>query len=97
MAEFVPNPAFLVELEADPLFHAGMDEIGNEGLSELRRRIPVGETGDLEASAEVIRLPGGGQRLQVGTDHWEFPEFGTIYQDAQPYLRPTIDALGLHR
>ena len=92
MGALIPNPRFEAELHADPVFRARMDAVGEIGLEELRSRIPV-LSGELLASAELIHLPDGGQRLQVGTDHWIFPEFGTSDMAAEPYLRPTLDEL----
>lgn len=92
---FIPNPNMEREIKSDSGVKHAMDEVGDAGIEELRARIPV-LTGELLASAEVVRLAEGGQRLQVGTDHWLFPEFGTEFMPAEPFLRPTLTALGLH-
>ena len=90
---FVPNPLLETAIKMDPGVQAGMARVGDVALAELRSRIPV-LTGALLASARIERV-NGEQRLVVGTDHWLFPEYGTSKMAPEPYLRPTLTALGL--
>lgn len=56
---------------------------------EMQRLTPV-DKGDLLASENVVR-ENDAVSLIAGTDHAVFVEFGTVYQSAQPYMRPAID------
>jgi len=94
-ALFIPNPNLEQEIKSDSGVRRAMDEVGDAGLEELKERIPV-DSGALLASATIIRLEDAGQRLQVSVDYWGFPEYGTENMPAQPYLRPTLSALGLN-
>lgn len=94
-AVFIPNPlaAKLVELEAAPY----IKDVAEQGAEIGKRLAPV-ETGALRDSIHVEDNPDGeGQRVVVTVDYWPFVEFGTSIMAAQPYLRPIIDELGLHR
>lgn len=95
MGRFVPNPRVAIAILADPGFQARMELIGQEGLEQAKERAPVGETGNLRDSLKVERLSNGGRRISANVDYWGFVEFGTSDTPAQPYLRPTLTALGL--
>jgi len=95
-ATFIPNPLVGEEIKHDPLVGRAMGQLAIEGLAVAQRLAPV-DTGALRASLHISGAPDGGQRVVVGTDHWSFLEFGTSVMPAQSYLRPIIDALGLHR
>lgn len=90
---FVPNPlaAKIAEIETKPQ----VSEAAQAVLNYARDHVPV-DTGELRDSLELLD-EGDGYRVQVGTDHWIFPEFGTSDMPAEPYLRPAIDDVGLHR
>jgi len=53
------------------------------------RFVPI-DTGELHQSihSEYPR-PMVGQ-VWVGTDHWIYPEYGTRYMKAEPYMRPAL-------
>lgn len=92
-AFFIPSPlaAKEVEIEAQPY----IAEVADQALEVAQHLVPV-DTGELYDSLHVEDAEGG-KRVVAGTDHWVFPEFGTSEMPAEPYLRPIIDALGLHR
>ncbi len=58
-------------------------------LADAERFVPI-DTGELHQSlhAEFPR-PLVGQ-VWVGTDHWIYPEYGTRYMKAEPYMRPAL-------
>lgn len=96
-ANFVPNPAFPLVVMVQPLAHAMFASLGDEAEALSRQLAPV-DTGALYDSIghEPVPGPEAGTRLFAGTDHWSFAEFGTSHWSGQPFLRPVIDALGLH-
>lgn len=49
-------------------------------------------TGEMRAGVNAVPLPGGGARVQGGTDHDIFEEFGTRYRPPHPWLRPSMPA-----
>lgn len=95
MGRFLPNPRVALAILADAEFQARMEAIGREALEEAKQRAPVGETGNLRDSLKVERLTNGGRRVSANVDYWGFVEYGTSDTPAQPYLRPTLTALGL--
>lgn len=54
-----------------------------EDIAEDAKRFAPVETGRLRDS---IRAEGN--RVVVGVDYWQYPEFGTSEMAAEPYLRP---------
>lgn len=94
MGKFIPNPLVGAAIVVDPEFQARMELIGQEALSFARDHAPVA-TGNLRDSLKVERLSNGGRRVSTDVDYWLFPEFGTVNMPAEPYLRPTLTALGL--
>lgn len=91
---FIPSP--LAPIIAKLLAEPEVENAAEEAANWARDHCPV-DTGELQDSIEVIDGPEGGKRIIVGTDHWIYPEFGTSSQAAQPFLRPSVDAVGLHR
>lgn len=63
--------------------------------SLARQLVPV-RTGALKASIFVSQT--GDLRFEIGagTDHVLPVEFGTVYQDAQPFIRPALQAARDH-
>ena len=94
MSLFIPNP--LAGLIAKKMAEPHVEDVAEEGLELAKAHVPV-DTGELQASLHIEDTEDGGKRIVVGTDHWQFPEFGTSTMAAQPYMRPIIDELGLHR
>lgn len=92
---FIPNP--LAESIAKELAADDIADIAEQGLEIARRLVPV-DTGALRDSLHLEDADEeGGKRIVTDSDHWIFPEFGTSEMPPQPYLRPIIDTLGLHR
>lgn len=85
-----------VRVRMDPVGVARMQRIGpevarqvtEEVADDMRRFVPV-DTGELRESIRAM-VTGSTGRVWVGTDHWQFPEYGTRYQRAQPYARPAV-------
>jgi HK97 gp10 family phage protein len=79
----------------------GLDEVINEameaGVEMAQHLVPV-DTGELHDGIEIIEFASGGRGSYGVTDveHAEHVEFGTEKMAAQPYLRPSIDALKSH-
>lgn len=92
--QFIPNPlaGAIAKLMAAP----AVSEAADEGLALAQAHVPV-DTGELRDSLHIEDGPDGGKRVVTDSDHWVFPEFGTSEMAPQPYLRPIIDELGLHR
>lgn len=57
---------------------------------EAKERCPV-DTGVLRASIKAEPVDDGAVIIAPHTDYAAFPEFGTVYQAAQPYMRPAYD------
>lgn len=95
---FIPNPNFIHEVLEEPMADQMFEDLGEQGLEIAQRLVPV-DTGELHDSLHTEELDDGepGVRIVAGTDHWMFPEFGTSETPAQPYLRPVLDELGLHK
>ena len=77
-----------------------VDEAIDAGLASAERLVPV-DTGDLQADLDVIepahvvgdRVTGSYGVTGDLTDYGEHVEFGTERAPAQPYLRPSMDAM----
>jgi len=91
---FIPNPLAgeIAKVEAEPY----IEDVAQQALARAQSLCAV-DTGELRDSLHIEDAPDGGKRVVAGTDHWLFPEFGTSEMAAEPYLRPVIDDLGLHR
>lgn len=63
-------------------------EITDAIVEDMRRGCPV-DTGELLESIDHI-CEGLTSLITVGTDHWEFVEYGTSKMDAQPFIRPAV-------
>ena len=77
------------ELRALAASSSTVDEVTEAIAEDMRRYAPV-DTGALRDSIEAEPAVEGSGRVRVGTDHWQFPEYGTRDQDAQPYARPAL-------
>lgn len=83
---------FLDRLEVE------MTVIKEAGVAIAKQYVPV-DTGALRetiegevdklAKAVIIRLKAGDNQV----DYSVYPEFGTIHMDAQPYMRPAMQAI----
>lgn len=76
----------------------GLDEVINEameaGVEMAQHLVPV-DTGELHDGIEIIEFASNGRGSYGVTDveHAEHVEFGTEKMAAQPYMRPSIDAM----
>lgn len=78
-----------------PKLQATAHALAAIGESLAKKNAPV-DTGTLRASIKgsvekmmaAVKL-----RIEVGVKYGAYPEFGTIYQEAQPYLRPALQKL----
>lgn len=76
-----------------------VDRAMEAGVSSAKRLVPV-DTGTLQGSIAVTEAAhddGSGVVGRYGTsvDYAEHVEFGTSKMAAQPYLRPSMDAVGI--
>lgn len=92
---FVPNPRLEADIARDRSVRAAMLEAAEAAAEWARDHVPV-DTGELQGSIHA-EATDEGARVVAGTDHWIFPEFGTSEMAPSPYLRPSIDGVGLHR
>ena len=93
-SSFVLNPLLEREIRAEAGVHRLVDDRADAALEYAEEHVAV-ESGELKASLHLEDAPDGGRRLVAGTDHWQYVEFGTIDDPAQPYLRPASQAVGL--
>lgn len=91
--ELILNPLLAAEIakEVKPGVHDAAEAVADDA----RAHCPV-DTGELLDSIEVVDTDDGSQVI-VGTDHWIYPEFGTVNMAAEPFMRPAIDDVGLQR
>lgn len=74
-----------LKLRITKCVHALTDAIA----SDIRDATPV-DTGEL-VSSERVSYPSWSQgRIQIGSDHWAYVEYGTRFMAAQPYIRPAV-------
>lgn len=90
--KFVANPLniTLAKEEAQP----EIMKIANKVQKTASRLAPKGETGNLKKSGKVTAVKGGGARIQFTVRYAGFVEFGTVFMDPEPYLRPALDSVG---
>lgn len=70
--------------------------ITEQGVNMAQDRAPV-DTGELRRSIRghvEDMMEQTAINIIAGADHAPHQEYGTIYMAAQPYLRPTLEALG---
>lgn len=93
MAGFVSwNPAGLFK-SVDARIDAKMREMGEVGLAEARRLVPV-DTGQLRDSIGTIyRQSDKAVQLYADKYYASFIEWGTRFHAAQPFLRPALRAM----
>lgn len=66
-----------------------VQQLTDDVYFDMIRFAPV-DTGELRASIKV-RYPAWNMgRIWIGTDHWIYPEYGTRYMSAEPYIRPAV-------
>lgn len=66
-----------------------VQQLTDDVYFDVLRFVPV-DTGELKTSVKP-RYPSWRMgRVWVGTDHWIYPEYGTRYMKAEPYMRPAL-------
>lgn len=76
----------------------GLDEVINEameaGVESAQRLVPI-DTGELHDGIEIVEFASNGRGSYGVTDvdYADDVEFGTQNAPAQPYLRPSVDAM----
>lgn len=95
-ANFIPNRFIKPQLLVDPELQAMMEVLGNQARESAERDAPV-LTGRLKASIRVERTSDGGRRIIADVPYAIFVEYGTSDTPMQPFLRPALSKLGLHR
>ncbi|WP_226040844.1 HK97-gp10 family putative phage morphogenesis protein [Natrinema sp. DC36] len=79
--------------EGNDELEARVQEVALETEADARRRAAV-DTGNLRASIEhEVESKRDSVKATVGTntEYAPFVEFGTVHQEAQPFLRPAVD------
>lgn len=61
-----------------------------EDIASDARQLAPSDTGALRASIQAGPASGGEVRVWVGTDHWQFPEFGTAAHDITPRSKQAL-------
>jgi HK97 gp10 family phage protein len=81
---FQINPRALAEIErlADRARDRVLDEIADDA-----RGMAAVDTGEMRGS---IRVDSAGNQVVVGSDHWQFVEYGTENMPAEPFMRPAL-------
>ena len=94
---FVPNATEINDLlsgnDREVVVH--VMKLGIKVLGEAQMRCPV-DTGRLRSSLSMaVQRESRGVTVYVGTDvvYAEYQEFGTRFQQAQPFLRPALMAV----
>lgn len=50
------------------------------------------DTGDMADSIESVSVEVGiAAGVEIGVDYWMYPNYGTRYQAAQPFVEPAVD------
>lgn|SRR5262249_27229571 len=62
----------------------------------MRQTCPV-RTGDLRDSIEPFDIPaaeafGQNKAIRIGMYYWPFVNYGTVFQEAQPFVEPALQA-----
>lgn len=70
--------------KAVPVFKAAMKEFGDIEMTEMKRRVPVGPTGDLKASGTVDEPIMDGKNIKVGM-HFDMPYALIVHEDLEAF------------
>ncbi len=89
--KYVPNPAFLTELQQQPEHERGMGKITKVAAKAVRAAArPHRNTGYFER-----RVKARGQSVIEGDHFWHLSEFGSIHNPAQANFRRGLRAAGI--
>ncbi|MEU9819211.1 HK97-gp10 family putative phage morphogenesis protein [Pseudonocardia alni] len=88
--------------KANPTLAIEVQRASDEATARVARQVearatqlcPV-DTGEMAGSIHSRRLSDAHYEVSVGTDHWQFVEYGTRYQQAQPFMRTALTAVTL--
>lgn len=81
---FTWNPAAMAEIEAaaERVKNGILHEIAQDAVSEAPR-----DTGEMAAT---IAVDEANDSVSVGSDHWQYVEYGTENQQADPFMRRAL-------
>lgn len=97
-SRFVIDQAAVDALGKDPAILAAVEKIAEDVAARIRKRAPEG-TGTGAQSVHVEPDPdGAGFRVGWDKQHFylSFHEYGTQYEAARPFVRPTVDEFNRH-
>jgi HK97 gp10 family phage protein len=82
-------PEFIVHVDA--VSRAAVKSTADAIARDMRQLAPV-DSGDMVDSigTESIAL-GIAAAVSIGVDYWMYPNYGTRYQAAQPFVEPAVD------
>lgn len=83
MARFELNKESIQRLQDD------MIRLAVRSVRNAKKRCPV-DTGRLRSSITFVKLKPLGVKVGTPVTYARHVEYGTVYQTAQPYLRPAI-------
>ena len=89
---FTANPSLAIEIQ-----RASDDataRVARQVEARAAQLCPV-DTGEMVKTIHTRRVSEAHYEVSVGTDHWQFVEYGTRYQRAQPFMRPSLTAVTL--
>ncbi len=85
--DIIPEVVARVNATSRAAVKACADDIAKD----MRDYAPV-DTGDMRDSIESeSEVAGYEATVHIGMDYWIFPNYGTRYQAAQPFVEPAID------
>lgn len=85
------DPDALDELARSADVEKALKVAADVGAETAERLAPV-DSGDLKRSIGSDS-EAGRANVHVDVSYWMFPEFGTRYMTATPYMRPAVDAM----
>jgi len=92
---YIPNPLLGATWQNGPDAWDVMGDVGSDIEGYADSIVPV-DTGELKASIKVVKEEvdgAAGVAVVADSDHSLPVEYGTRFMDAQPYLRPALDAV----
>lgn len=70
--------------KAVPIFKKAIKHFGDVEMAEMKRRVPVGPTGDLKASGKVDEPIMDGKNIKVGM-HFDMPYALVVHEDLEAF------------
>ncbi len=59
---------------------------------DLMKQLAPVDTGAMRDSIESVEMGPLTLGIKIGVNYWHFVEFGTIYQEAQPFVSPAVES-----